>query len=83
MSLLNPAPDRDRVEKIVDALDTDSDGEITIAEVKILFSKLLKVPEEALARPTPESRCRAPICLTRPPRNTNLALRMPAPFFVL
>ena len=46
MSLLNPQPDPARVEKIVAALDKDDDGTITAAEVKVLFSRILKIPEE-------------------------------------
>jgi len=46
MSLLNPQPDPVKVGKIVAALDKDDDGTITAAEVKVLFSKILKLREE-------------------------------------
>ena len=42
-SLLNPPPDREKVEKIVDALDIDGDGNLSVAEVKVLFGKMLQV----------------------------------------
>ena len=37
-------PDRAKAEKIVLSLDRDGDGQVTIVEVKTLFSKLLDIP---------------------------------------
>jgi len=38
-------PDRDKVERIVKALDSSADGEMSASEIKVLFSKLLGIPE--------------------------------------
>jgi len=43
-SLLNPPADKRKVARIVHALDSDSDGKIMAAEVKVLFSKILDIP---------------------------------------
>jgi len=48
ITALSPQPDRAKVEKLVTALDTDADGVVSAAEVKVLFSRLLGVPEDAI-----------------------------------
>ena len=47
-SLLNPRPDKDKVTKVVQALDLDGDGSMTADEVKVLFSKILQVDESTI-----------------------------------
>jgi len=42
------APNKSRIRRIVDSLDTDGDGTITLNEIKFLFSRLLDVPEEEI-----------------------------------
>ena len=46
LSLLNPVADLERTKAIVAKLDEDSNGEISLVEVKVLFSKLLDIPAE-------------------------------------
>lgn len=48
-SLLDPKPSRKKVEKIVAILDKDEDGQMSVAEIKVLFSKLLQIPEQDIA----------------------------------
>ena len=45
-SLLDPQPSRKKVERIVSILDLDSDGSMSVSEIKVLFSKLLQIPEQ-------------------------------------
>jgi len=47
-SLLNPRPQRAKVLRIVEAIDTSSDGQLCLDEVKQLFSKLLMVPVDEI-----------------------------------
>lgn len=42
-SLLDPAPDREKVAAILASLDTDTSGDLSGVEVKELFSKLLEI----------------------------------------
>jgi len=53
-SLLNPRPDKTKVRKLVDALDTSGDGFLSRDEVKLLFSKLLGVDPTAIPDDHPE-----------------------------
>ena len=53
-SLLDPRPSRKKVEKIVAMLDQDQDGAMSVGEIKVLFSKLLQIPEEDIADDDPE-----------------------------
>lgn len=76
MSLLNPQPDPARVGKIVAALDKDDDGTITAAEVKGLFSRILKIPEEDIPDDHEDGKgAGGHACLLA----SFAALRMPAP----
>ena len=43
--LLNPKPERSKVERIVNALDTDRDGTVSAAEIVKLLSRMLGIPE--------------------------------------
>jgi len=46
-SLLNPPPEKAKIEKMVGTLDADGDGQLSVEEVKVLFGKMLKVnPDE-------------------------------------
>ena len=42
------APDRARVERIVAKLDSDTDGNISAVEAKVLLSQLLGIPEDEI-----------------------------------
>ena len=53
-SLLNPRPDRAKVERIVAALDVDSDGHLEASEMKVLFSRLTRVPVEEIPDDHPD-----------------------------
>jgi hypothetical protein len=53
-SMLNPRPDRGTVEAIVDAIDEDGDGELSVEEVQMLFSKLTGIPVEDIPSDDPE-----------------------------
>ena len=47
-SLLNPRPDIEKLEAIVEKLDTSQNGSIEAAEVKVLFAKLTGVPVDQI-----------------------------------
>ena len=48
MGFLKAAPDKDKVRDIVLAADLNEDGDVSPTEVKILFSRLLGIPEETI-----------------------------------
>ena len=54
LASLRPQPDRSKAMKIVEALDTSGDGFLSVSEVKVLFSKLLKIPIENIPDDHPE-----------------------------
>jgi hypothetical protein len=51
------APQRDRVTRMVLFLDTSADGVLSASEVKVLFSKLLDIPEVPNPNPRVTSAC--------------------------
>merc|ERR1712096_387905 len=46
LSLLNPEPDRMKMEKIIKTLLGDVKGVLSVKQVQLLFSKLLGIPQE-------------------------------------
>ena len=51
---LTRSPDRSKIRAVVDALDVDVDGEVSVNEVRILLGKLLGIPAEEVPADHPE-----------------------------